>query len=1204
LLLLFAIPHALGAEQAAVQNGSEQLAVEHALSLAFETPHTAWAKPYAGGKIRVLFFTSQYQGCTLTREIIELMQRFDLAAEAVYYRRQSKRLLGDGDPRWYGDPKAGTDRALRLLEKPFDAYFFNQMGPRDLPEDVRDRVVSAAEKGAGLVLVPVKDASVPETWSKLDTLPAFLRTGTCFAVGNGRAVVLPPREQLQYDLGWETRFDYQMAEQGRALLWAAGRIPTTTLKVTTPRNAVSSKHLPGQAITVAWQRATPGTRLRVTARRWDGHRLPLHSEDGLSAAGSVQVELPALRAGDYHLDAFLTSGRAVETWATARVAVRSDRGIAAVDLDKAWGEIGQTLSGKVRTAGTMHTRDSVRVRLMDRRGRVLVRQDFATDKGATIPFQFAVERWMPMLLRVEAVLRNTDQEVAAKHAFFRVTKRRQGQYNFVVWNYPSGDLSPYGIASMARQGVTAILQQGSPPLHLAAYEMAWVPYATSIVANTHSVTGMLDAHGSLKYGCYNDRDKIAVRIRETVERQRASRGHGVLAYSLGDENAVRASCLSPYCLKAYRDYLQGIYENIDALNEEWGSDFDGFDQVTLSHGAALPAPDAPKWFKTYYHERREKHRTDTDKLTEKQIDDGDENDEVRALQAENYARWYDRQAFQCYNYVQLCMRFARAFKKIDPRALTGFEGTDSFSIRRHTTRTRQGGDVDLFVRELEYFGPYSGPGNELVRSIAPRNFPCGNWIGYARDADTLLQKYWDQITNGMNMVQWWRWDALEEYHGFLSPNLSPYPATRELLDDTKIVRGGLGTLLMRSDMQDDGIAMLYSLPSTYIAHFDGNRAYGKYKTNHRKWFKLIHDAGLQFRYVTDRMLRRGEFDASRYKVLILPFALAVGKKEATVIRDFVRQGGTLIADVRAGIYDGHCKPLGVGRLDDVFGIKREGRQDAVFIDRIGVSGNVASQPLDMRWGNWHGKEIYPRMKVDPAVNVTAGKALGKGFYYHYWNAGAPTGIVNAFGRGRAILLNFSLDHAPISSLIKDLLAAAGAKPEIVLHGPDGGAVEDVEITRWRNGGIELVALFGSYDGEVQVTLPEEKYVYDFKKPAAFGKVKRFWTRVRPHRAGFYALLSRDASVARVTLATPGGARGSAITATLSVPDATGLHALRLRLAGPDGRPVEWLDRVVLVDKDPVEVELPFAFNDPAGAWTVSTDDLYTNHVVSAPLTIE
>ncbi|MEO2045453.1 MAG: hypothetical protein ABGX16_02640 [Pirellulales bacterium] len=74
---------------------------EHILSMAFETPHTQWAKPYAKGKTRVLFFTPWYQGGTEGRETIELMQRFDLETDAVYYLTGVKRLLGDENPRPY-----------------------------------------------------------------------------------------------------------------------------------------------------------------------------------------------------------------------------------------------------------------------------------------------------------------------------------------------------------------------------------------------------------------------------------------------------------------------------------------------------------------------------------------------------------------------------------------------------------------------------------------------------------------------------------------------------------------------------------------------------------------------------------------------------------------------------------------------------------------------------------------------------------------------------------------------------------------------------------------------------------------------------------------------------------------------------------------------------------------------------------------------
>ena len=51
----------------------EELDLEQALTLDVATPHTDWARPYARGKIRVLFFTSCEN--SNPRECVELMQR-------------------------------------------------------------------------------------------------------------------------------------------------------------------------------------------------------------------------------------------------------------------------------------------------------------------------------------------------------------------------------------------------------------------------------------------------------------------------------------------------------------------------------------------------------------------------------------------------------------------------------------------------------------------------------------------------------------------------------------------------------------------------------------------------------------------------------------------------------------------------------------------------------------------------------------------------------------------------------------------------------------------------------------------------------------------------------------------------------------------------------------------------------------------------
>ncbi len=1206
VIALFALAlAALAQENEEAPPPRDYLELQHELSLDFVTPHTEWAKPYAQGTTRALFFVSWAQGSTDGREIVELMERFDLDADAVYYLKGS-RLLGDGRPDWYGgDPEAGTKRVLRLLSGPVDVLFFNQFEVDGLPETVRDAIAEKVRQGTGLVLVGKKQKKHFPEVQPLENPPSELPAGRYFTLGAGRVAFLPPREELEYHLGWETEFDYQMADQGRVLLWAAKHEPAVGITIALNSSEIDRDRLGDNPVQVRVEADGVSGEARALLRRWDGQTAELGHFD---FPASANLTLPLVRSGEYHVDVIANVSNGVANWASAPLVVTDERRVTSVELVKDWAEVGETIQGHVVTEDALGDTDSVILRLVDSEDRVLQQEDVSPDNGAR--FSIQVRPWMPPLMRVEAAIRDGEDEVASAYQYLKVTNRNRDQFNFVMWNLATGDLTPYMAESLAKNGVTAVLQGGKPPLFMAQYGLSFVPYASSFRASSHTTTAMLDPEtGVLKTGCVHDDEKMWQQVHDTADRMQEARQLGVFAYSLGDENAVRASCLSPYCLDAYRQYLKDLYGTIGALNEEWESGYGTFGEIELLAEGELPAADAPQWFKQYFADWNLLHHTDNEgaegEALERQVAMGAINDELRALQAGNFARWYDRQEFQNRNYLIWCKRFQQAFREIDPIAWTGFEGTDSFTIRKLTTRSRQGGDLDAFVREMDYFGPYEGPANEVVRSIASPEFPKGNWIGYDPELDVLIHKYWSQVTDNMNAVQWWRWDNLDGYNGYLMPTLSPYPAVRELLEDTAVVREGLGTLLMHCQMQDDGIAMLYSLPSTYIAHFDGNDTYGLEKRDHGQWHKLIHGAGLQFRYVTDRMLRRGEFDASKYKVLILPLSFAMSPEEANVIRAFVEGGGTVIADVRPAIYDGHCKPLEQGLLDDVFGIRRTGNREAEKVDRLRVDGEINGQSVRMDWGNWHGKEIYPRMVVDPNVELTTGEKRGDAYHIHYWTGlESPLCILNQYGKGQAILLNFSLNNAPAGRFLGDLLAACGVDPVVKVAMPDGQPLRDIEITRWANGDSALLALFGTYDGEVVVQLPAVQNIYDLKQHKGLGAMSSFATRLRANRASFFALHSDPIPLPVVSVSRNPVQRGGELMLSVQLPEARYGDPVQVNLIDPDGDPAAWFAKTVVVGENPVSVPIAFALNDPPGDWIVRVADLLSAHTSEANVHVQ
>ncbi len=1110
-----------------------ELEVDHALTFEFETPHTDWAAPYAGESTRVLVFCNG-RG-TVPRHIVELMQRFEVEAEAVFWIR----VIDYGNEQWLGG-ETGVARMMQLLEEDWDVYVFLGEDMSEMTAEQQYKVLRPVTEGAGVVFVGsgddrvLKDENAVANFGRSEVAPA----GTGYQVGEGRAVRMGACPDLGYHEGWDVEYDYWAEGFGRSVLWAAGHEPQMALSIDAGAGEFAWDAQKSFTLDAAGEAAGANPRIRMRVRKPGGPSVDLPERD--LPARAFTVEAGELPAGDYHFDAWVVSDAGVETWATAPFSVGSDLTVSMVRLDRDWGEVGDTISGSVSIEGAPGAGDMVRVGLFDSRGRLLKQQ--ITPAGGDLDFAFEIEQWMPMLVRVDAgIFRNPAgqpaQTIDTAYEYVRVTQRNSDQFNFLMWDMPSGPLAPWAQKSLADAAVTLTLGRGSrPPITLAANDIAYVPYTTRIMNNKQD-------DGTMAPFCWNDEEAVSAHVQAKAQEYLPAREHGCYVWSLGDEVKTTGSCLSPHCEVAYREYLEEVYGSLEALNESWGTSFTDWEQVGLSK-------------------------------------EGD-NDEANALAEGNYPRWFDRQAYQSYNFVQFCQAYDEAYKAVDPLARTGFEGAGRFS---------QGDDIDLIVRENDFWSPYPGVADEVIRSIAPPDFPRSNWMGYTKDADSLLGKYWRMITRDMNSVWWWRWDALGRFHGWLAPDLRPFPAVQEILRDTQVVRDGLGDLLMPLEIEDTGIAVLYSFPSQFACDIEGGTTYGSYESSHVAFHEMVRDLGYQFSYVTDRMLRLGEFEADDYRLLILPRIEALGEEEAAIIRDFVENGGVVIADVRPAIYDGHLKPLGDGLLDDVFGIEAPGRPDAPAA--TATIGDLAIE----------------NAKVDPTISATTANAGGDA-------DGTPVWIANRFGDGAAILLNMDAGSFPKIStagapevagdLAYDVISRSNLhQPPVFVRGEDGQRLRNTEVVRWESGDNEIMALFRTSGSREMATieLPEARHVYDLRAREDLGMVSRISTEIIPNRATFFALLPDAAPQPELTLLADSISRGEVATASLSVPGAQSLYAFRIRVTA-GGEHLEWLDDVVVTGPTSAEIELPVAFNDPAGSYQVEAIELFTNQPTVATLRV-
>lgn len=1134
LHLMVAVVGALASLPAWCQDAVE-IEENHALSLDLPTPHTDWAQPYAGGKTRVLFITNA-RG-TEPREAVELMQRFDLDLQTVYWAR----IVDTTNEQWHGG-ELGEKRVLRLLERKWDCFVFFHVPLTNMSAQQQYLLLKAVTEGAGLVFVGVDDKRVLKPINQLKQIPTFLTpgpVGDAFLVGKGRALRLPHRPQIDYYEGWETDYDCWQERLGRAVLWAAHKDPAADLGLELSEPKLDRGAQAKVTVRLSGRLVGQKPLLHLSLRR--GPDAPYQFPVRETTPGTpVEVTIPTLPAGAYHVDARLISQAGVEAWGTVPFEVTSGRSVKEVALQRTWGEVGDHLQGTVSLQGSPLEGEVLRVRLLDPARRELMRKDLLPSREKA-EFDFVLQDWMPMLVTVEAQLRDRTGEVAGAYRYFSVTRRNRGHFNFLMWDFPTDTMAPYVLRSLADTGVTLMLNGNpAPPITLAANDISYVPYTTRVMSK-------LNADGTMQPFCWNDPKAVKDHVTKLAEKYLPSRQQGVFVYSLGDEVDTRGCCLSPYCAAAYRAYLQESYGTLEALNRSWGTAFANWTEVGLSKAG--------------------------------------DNEEANSLNAKNYPRWFDRQAFKSYNMVMFCQKYAQAYSDIDPQARTGFEGAGRFEA---------GDDLDLIVRKNAFWSPYPGTADEVIRSIAPPGYPHSNWMGYTKDADSLLSKYWRMVTRGMDSVWWWRWDGIGRFRGWLSPDLSPWPAVDDILRDTQMVRDGLGDVLLQSSMLDDGVAMLYSYPSTFAHKLGDGGTFGGYEAVHSATHRALRDKGLQFRYVTDRMLRLGEFDGRRYQVLLLTRAEAIGDREAEVIRQFVADGGTVIADVRPGIYDDHCKLRAAGVLDDLFGIKRTASTPATRADIELPGTKLAGVP------------------VDSSVSLTDGAAAAM-------VGETPVLISKQTGKGRALLLNFVPATAATSgksasgvadvqaNFLGRLLEQAGVKPLISLADATGKPVRGVEVVRWRDRGIQIVALFreaaGGSPETVTVGLPGARYVYDLRNHKAFGRTQTFTTSVLPCRASFFALCGTQIQTPEVRLPSSAVEPGTLVKAGVTVPGAEGFHAVRIRVkaAGGDAR---WASQTVLADRGNATVQIPIAYNDPAGVYEVSAVDLFSNQATVTRFTVQ
>jgi hypothetical protein len=479
-----------------------------------------------------------------------------------------------------------------------------------------------------------------------------------------------------------------------------------------------------------------------------------------------------------------------------------------------------------------------------------------------------------------------------------------------------------------------------------------------------------------------------------------------LYYSLADEPGIAETSsfwdfdLSPSSLRGMRAWLKAQYSTLDALNREWGTAFGHWDDVTP--------------------------------MTTR---------EAVARRNDNFAAWADFKTWMDVAFARALRAGTDAVHHADPNARAALEGGQTPGWGGYDY-ARLAGAVD--VMELYDYGENV----EIVRSLNPRMIVLST-VGDS--GPRAAHRIWRALLRGNRGLI--LWDARDE---FVRPDGNLGPRGRESAAYLSRIRDGIGALLIGSERHVDPIAVLYSPASFRTQWILDARPKGQawsardtdseYEDNairvaRRKFTSAIEHIGLQHRFVSPGQIADGILGRRGDRVLILPHAIALSATEAARIREFVAQGGTVVADGEPGVFDQHSRRLPKPLLSDVF--------------------------------------------RGPPDGTTQRFRYGKG-----------TAIYLASGR---------ISGHDLETECSRIFTAVGIGPDFLLETADGSPVRDVERYIFRNGGVTIIALqrdappTGSLErsGTVTLTLPKPAYIDDVMTAKSLGRHNRLTVALGP-----------------------------------------------------------------------------------------------------------
>jgi len=233
------------------------------------------------------------------------------------------------------------------------------------------------------------------------------------------------------------------------------------------------------------------------------------------------------------------------------------------------------------------------------------------------------------------------------------------------------------------------------------------------------------------------------------------------------------------------------------------------------------------------------------------------------------------------------------------------------------------------------------------------------------------------------------------------------------------------------------VAIIINEDLWHFAQGTGNEASSHLSFTIRGIYKMLWEAGIwvDFLEIGEASLE----DLRGYKVIILPFPLAMDDEVFELLKNYVAEGGTLISEACPGRYDrfGFTRSGElVSAAEEVFGVKHRSLQLCHEPCKP-----PKWTPIERSYG-----EIRPATRFE-GIGLFAGHNVLPSLYVETYETSGSTpillcegdvvGVLNEFGKGKAFLIGTLLGHASAafedkatSDFLIAMLNSADVKPEL------------------------------------------------------------------------------------------------------------------------------------------------------------------------------